>query len=150
MGLKTQIQADMQASMRNGDKFKTSVLRMLMGDISYAEKAGKTSTELSDQDVLAVLNKAVKQRTQTAVTYDEVGRPDAAAKERAEVEIISNYLPQMLSTEEVSALVNKHVESLGATSIKQMGQVVKAVLAEAQGRAEGKQVSALVKARLTD
>ncbi|HOC13328.1 MAG TPA: GatB/YqeY domain-containing protein [Propionicimonas sp.] len=151
--LKDKINADKVAAMKAKDEMALSTLRMALAAIQTEEVAGKVARELSDADVLAVLNREVAKRRDSAEAYTTGNRPELAAKELAEVEVLQRYLPAALSDEELDAIVTAALAAaaaeLGAApTLRQMGQVIKAVNAEVAGRAEGAQVAAKVKAAL--
>ncbi|GAB2741205.1 GatB/YqeY domain-containing protein [Salinifilum aidingensis] len=151
--LKEQLRADLSAAMKQRDTATTGVLRMALSAVNNEEVSGKQSRELSDEEVQRVLSKEAKKRDESATAFDEAGRAEQAASERAEAEVLRRYLPQPLSEEELQQLVRQAVDEVAAElgeepGMKQMGQVMKAVNAKVAGRAEGSQVAALVKGRL--
>jgi len=147
MALKDQIQSDMKDAMRAREKERLSVIRMLLAAIQSREIEERG--ELSDQDVLAVVEKLVKQRKDSAKQYADAGRADREAAELAEAEMLQAYLPAQLSEAEVSALVDEIVAATGASGMQDMGKVMGQLKAKAQGRADMGQLSALVKAKLS-
>lgn len=151
--LKSKLRADLTAAMKAQDKLRTGTLRMLLAAIQNAEVAGTQARELGDADVLAVLAKESKKRNESAVVYEQAGRGELAANERAEEAIIDEYLPTPLTDAEVADLADTAIaqvaEQLGERpGMKQMGQVMKIATGLAAGRADGSRVSAAVKARL--
>ncbi|MFT3889932.1 MAG: GatB/YqeY domain-containing protein [Arachnia sp.] len=147
---KDRLKQDLAAALRAKDEAAKTNIRMMMGAITVAEVAGDTARALSDAEELAVVAKEMRQRRDAAATYADAGRTDLAEKETAEADFISRYLPAPLTEEEIVALVDEAIAALGeAPTMKHMGAVVKAVNAKAEGRAEGKQVAALVRARLS-
>lgn len=143
----------MTAAMKAKDTLRLSTLRMLLAAIQNAEVSGAQARELSDADVLALLQKEAKKRNEAAVIYEQNGRGELAANERAEEEIIEEYLPTQLSEAEVAQVADTAIaqvaEEIGARpGMKQMGQVMKAATALAEGKADGSRLSAAVKARL--
>ncbi len=147
MSLKEQIQSDMKGAMRAGEKERLSVIRMLLAAIQTREIEERS--ELSDQDVLAVVEKQVKQRKDSAKQYADAGRPDHEAAELSEAEILKGYLPEQLSEAEITALLDDVMDATGASGMKDMGKVMGQLKAKAQGRADMGTLSALVKARLS-
>jgi uncharacterized protein YqeY len=151
--LKDRLRADLTAAMKARDPLVTGTLRMVLAAITNEEVAGATAKELTDPDVIRVLAREVKKRNESAEVYAGAGRQELADKELAEAEVISGYLPQQLSDDELAELVRTAVaEAAGdgdAPSMKQMGQVIKAVQAKAAGRADGARISTAVKAALT-
>lgn len=147
--LKQTLQDDLHAAMRERDQVTTSTLRMALTAVTNEEVSGTEARELTDDETLKVLAKEGKKRKESATAYREAGRDELADKEEAELEVLSRYLPEQMNDEELSALVDRAVESTGATSMAQMGQVMKLVQAEVAGRADGGTVAAKVKARLS-
>ncbi|MEC3913839.1 GatB/YqeY domain-containing protein [Nocardia sp. CDC160] len=151
--LKTKLRSDMTAAMKSKDALRLGTLRMLLSAIQNAEVAGPEARELSDTEVIAVLQKEAKKRNEAAVVYEQAGRGELAANERAEEQIIDEYLPTQLTDAEVGDIADTAIadiaEQLGERpGMKQMGQVMKAATALAAGRADGSRISAAVKARL--
>lgn len=151
--LKAQLRADLTAAMKARDELTKSTLRMAISAVGEAEVAGAVAKELSDPEVMAVLTKEVRKRKDSAEAFDGAGRTELADRERAESEVLAKYLPEPLTDDELAALVSAAVAEVGETTgsvptLKQMGQVVKAVQAKAAGRADGGKVAALVKATL--
>ncbi|MFZ0529068.1 MAG: GatB/YqeY domain-containing protein [Propionicimonas sp.] len=151
--LKDRIKADMVTAIKAQDDLARSTLRMAVSAIQNEEVAGKVARELSDAEVIAVLNREVAKRKDSAQAYTAGNRPELAAKEEAEVEILRRYLPAALTEAELDEIVATEVsraaEQAGAApTMKQMGQVIKAVNATVAGRADGATVAAKVKAAL--
>lgn len=147
MSLKERIVSDMTASMKAKDAARTSTLRMVKAFVMNREieKGGA----LDDEEMMKALQSLVKQRKDSVEQYEKAGRQDLADKERAEIEIIEGYLPQAASREEVLQAVTAAIEETGATSMREMGAVMKAVQARLSGRnADNRTVSELVKAKL--
>ena len=139
--------------MKSQDKLRTATLRMLLAAIQTEEVAGKGPRELSDADVLKVLSKEAKKRSESAEIYTQNGRGELAATEHAEARVIDEYLPAPLSEAELADVVDTAIaqiaEEIGERpGMKQMGQVMKAATAIAAGKADGSRLSAAVKARL--
>ncbi len=139
--------------MKAKDTLRLSTLRMLLASIQNAEVSGTQARELSDADVVALLQKEAKKRNEAAVIYEQNGRGELAANERAEEEVIEQYLPTQLTEAEVAQVADTAIaqvaEALGERpGMKQMGQVMKAATALAEGKADGSRLSAAVKARL--
>lgn len=148
MTLKERLTTDMREAMKSKDQLRLGTLRSVLGAIQTQEKSGKTAQDFNDEQVLSVLTKQVKQRRESATIYADAGQVERATAETAEADIIEAYLPVQLSEDEVTALVDAEIAATGATTLRDMGKVVKAVLAKAEGRTDGKTVSTLVKARL--
>jgi len=147
MALKATVQDDMKAAMRSGDKARLGVIRMLLAAIQVKEIEARE--ELSDADVLAVVEKLIKQRNDSAEQFAAAGREDRAATELAEAEVLKTYLPEQLSEAEVTELVDSAVADAGATSMRDMGAVMAKLRGTLQGKADMGMVSGLVKARLS-
>ncbi len=151
--LKPRLRADLTIAMKARDELRRGTLRMVLAAITTEEVAGATARELTDTETMAVLAREVKKRTESAEAFASGGRPELAAKERAESAIIAEYLPSQLSDDELRAMVTIAVvevaETVGAPpGMKQMGQVIKLVQIKAAGRADGRRISAAVKATL--
>ena len=148
MSLKEQINSDMTAAMKAKDAARTSTLRMLKAAIvnRQIEKGG----ELDEEELMKLLRSQVKQRRDSVAQYEKGGRQDLVDKETAEIAVIEGYLPQAASSEEIDKAVAEAIAETGATSIKEMGAVMKAVMPRLAGRnADGRAVSETVKARLS-
>ncbi|HWG92838.1 MAG TPA: GatB/YqeY domain-containing protein [Mycobacteriales bacterium] len=146
--LKDRLQADLTAAMKARDEVTTATLRMLLTAVGTEEVAGKAARELSDDEVLKVVAREAKKRREAATAFADGGRPDRAERELAEERVLAGYLPAQLSDEELQELVRAAVESTGASGPKDMGAVMKAVVPQVAGRADGGRVSAAVKAAL--
>ena len=147
MSLKEQIISDMTAAMKAQDAARTSTLRMVKAAIMNREKDG--GGELTDEDIQKLLRTQVKQRRDSVEQYEKANRPDLADKEQAEIAIIEAYLPQSASQEEIDQAVVAAIAETGASSMKDMGGVMKAAMTKLAGKsADGKMVSATVKAKL--
>jgi uncharacterized protein YqeY len=147
MSLKAQIQSDMKTALKAGEKERLSVIRMLLAAIQSKEIDERA--ELSDNDVLQVVEKLIKQRKDSARQFADAGRSDREAQELAEAEILQAYLPEQLSAAELEALVSDIIATTGAQGMKDMGKVMGQLKEKAQGRADMGTLSALVKSRLT-
>ncbi|AZI57328.1 GatB/YqeY domain-containing protein [Nakamurella antarctica] len=151
--LKAQLRADLTAAMKARDELTKATLRMVISAITNEEVSGATARELTDPEVMIVLAREVKKRKESAEAFSAAGRTELAAREVAESSVIQAYLPAQLSDEALSGLVDAAVaevaeQSGGAVTMKQMGQVIKAVQARAAGQADGGRVSGAVKAAL--
>jgi len=144
--LKLQIQADMKVAMKAGDKTRLGVIRLILAAVKQREIDERI--ELDDTQVLAVLDKMVKQRRDSIEQYSAAGRQDLADVERFEVEVIQGYLPAALSESEIIALVESAVAASGASVMGDMGKAMAILRPQIQGRADMGAVSALVKRRL--
>ncbi len=146
MSLKDQLTDDMKAAMKGGDKDRLRVIRLVLADIKRVEV--DTRKELDDPELLAIVEKAVKQRRDSVEQFTRGGRDDLAANEQAEIEILETYLPEQLSDAELDALVEQVIAATGAESIRDMGKVMAAIKSKAAGKADMGAVSARVKAKL--
>jgi len=136
-----QVQDDAAAALKAGDRERAGALRLIVSELQKAEKEGPS-------DAVAVLQRERKRRVEAAEAYEKAGRDDLAAGERREVDLIDPYLPAQLEDAELESLVDEAVGETGASSPKDMGQVMSAVMPKVAGRADGKRVSAVVRERL--
>ena len=148
MTLQERIDSDLKDAMRAKDAGKLAVLRMLKSAVKYAA-IEKPDGVADDATATQVIRKQVKQRQDSIESFDKGGRPELAAKEREEMEILNAYLPKGLGAEELSALVRETIAEVGATSKAQMGVVMKALQSKAAGRADGRALSAEVQKQLS-
>jgi uncharacterized protein len=148
MGLRERLDADLKAAMKAKDELKLSVVRMLKSAVKYREVEGEKAIALDEGGILQVVATEIKRRRDSVEQYRAGAREDLAKKEEAEIAILQGYLPAQLSEAELRAKVDEVVARVGAKGPKDMGAVMKALLPEVQGRAEGKAVSDLVKQRL--
>ena len=148
--LKDRLRTDLTASIKARDGLRSSTLRMVLTSITNAEVSGKESRELTDEDVLGVLTSESKKRREAAEAFADAGREEQAAKERAEAEVIADYLPEQLSTEEIDALVAQTVDELGVRDdgMRAMGRVMGVLTPKTKGRADGGAVAAAVRREL--
>lgn len=145
--LLAKLQDDMKAAMKSGDALTRDTLRLAITDLKKKEL--DLARELKPEEELAVLQKCVKSREDSVTQYDAAARKDLADRERAEIGVIQRYLPTMLSEDAVRSLVQQTIAKLGVSSKKDLGQVMKAVLAEHKGKADGKLVQRLAGELLT-
>jgi len=145
--LKDKITADMKDAMRAKDKDTLGAIRLIQAAIKQREVDERI--ELDDSQVLAILDKMVKQRRDSITQYRDAGREELAAREEAEISIIQNYLPAALSEAEIDALIEEAISSSGAQSMQDMGKVMGQLKPKLQGRADIGEVSARIKARLS-
>jgi uncharacterized protein len=151
--LKARLRADLTTAMKARDTLTTGVIRMALAAVGTEEVAGKQARELSDDEVMRVLNREVRKRKEAAEAFEGAGRPQQAAAELSEADVLAAYLPSRLDDAELTTIVDRAVtavaEQTGAQpGQRQIGLVMKAVNAEVAGRAEGATIAALVKARL--
>jgi len=150
MSLQKRIDEDLKDAMRAKDAARLSVLRLLKAALKNAtiEKVGAEG-ELNDPDAVAVIRKQVKQRQDSIESFEKGGRADLAEKEKAEITVLNNYLPQAMRAEEVAKIVAETIREVSATSRAQMGAVMKALQPKIAGRADGKTLSAEVARQLS-
>jgi len=148
--LKTQITDEMKAAMKSGDKVRLGALRMFLAAIKTREVEGATARELSDDEIRLVAAKEVKKRSESIEAFENAGRDELAAKERAEREVLEPYAPPQVDEAAIDALVDEAIAATGATSVKEMGTVMGAVMsrAKALGQVDGAVVQAKVRAKL--
>ena len=151
--LKARLRSDLTDAMKAQDKLRTATLRLLLAAVQTEEVSGKAARDLSDDEVLKVLAREAKKRSESAEIYTQNGRGELAAEEHAEARIIDEYLPTPLTDAEVADVADTAIaqvaEELGERpSVKNMGLVMKAATAIAEGKADGSRLSAAVKARL--
>ncbi|WP_066528721.1 GatB/YqeY domain-containing protein [Corynebacterium bouchesdurhonense] len=145
--LKDKIRADLKEAMKAKEKERTGTIRMLLAAIQTAETEG-TKHEVDDAEIQKIIAREIKKRRESAEIYQSNGREDLASQELTEAGILEGYQPTQLTDEELASLVDATVADLNASSMAQMGAVMKEVTARADGRADGKRLSAAVKARL--
>jgi uncharacterized protein YqeY len=146
MTLKARIQDDVKTAMRAGEKERLSTLRMISAAIKQREV--DENIELDDAQVLAVLEKMIKQRKESVAQFQAGGRADLVEKENTEIQLLQAYMPEQLSDAAIDALISEAIAATGATSIKDMGKVMGIVKGKAAGRADMAAVGAKIKAKL--
>lgn len=148
--LKDRLRADLTTSIKARDEIRSSTLRMVLTAITNAEVAGKEHRELSDDDVIGVLSSEAKKRREAATAFEDGGRAEMAAKEKAEAAVLADYLPEALSAEDVAAIITAAIAQTGAAGegMKAMGKVMGLVTPQVKGRADGGQVAAEVRRQL--
>jgi uncharacterized protein len=147
--LKERLRTDLTVAMRARDQVRLRTLRMALTAITNEEVAGEESRELSDDDIVKVLTREAKKRREAAEAFGSAGRADQAAAERAEGDVLAEYLPAQLGDDELARIVSEVIAETGASGMSAMGQVMKAVTPRVAGRAEGARVAAEVRRRLT-
>jgi len=145
--LKERLQSDTTAAMRSGDSLRRDTLRMVQNSAYNLEK--KSGKPLTEDELLAVFSREVKTRRESVEAFRAGGREDLAAKEEAEIAILGDYLPEQLSPTELAGLVDQAISATGATTPRDLGKVMAWLSPHTRGRADGKQVSQLVAARLS-
>ena len=148
--LKDRLRTDLTTAIKARDEVRSSTLRMVLTAITNAEVAGKEHRELSDDDIVGVLSTEAKKRREAATAFEDGGRAEMAAKEKAEAAVLADYLPEQLSAEDVSAIVTAAIEQVGAAGegMKAMGKVMGVVQPHVKGRADGGVVAAEVRRQL--
>jgi uncharacterized protein len=146
MALKERITEDMKSAMRAGEKDRLAAIRLALAAIKQREVDERIV--LDDAQVLAVLEKMIKQRREAMVQFESGGRPDLVAKENAEITVLQGYLPAQMSDAEIDALIAAAIAATGAASVKDMGKVMGYVKPRAQGRADMGAVSARIRQKL--
>lgn len=145
--LKQALQAALKDAMRAKDRERRNAIRLLQSAIKQVEIDSQTS--LDDDGMLAVLRKEAKKRRETIAELEDAGRAQDAERERLELTVTEEFLPRQLSADELRPIVRQAIDAAGATSMKEMGSVMKAVMPRLQGRADGRAVSALVREMLS-
>ena len=149
MGLLDQIRADLTAAMKSKDKLTVATLRSVVAAVQEAEVAGTSATTLDDEQVQKVIAAQAKRRVEAAEAFEEGGRTEKAADERAELTILDQYLPEQLDADALAVIVERVLADGGYSTMADMGQAMKAVNAEVAGKAEGRIVAELVKSHLS-
>ena len=147
MTLKTRITDDMKAAMRARDSARLSTIRLLLA--AMKQKEVDERVELSDADIVAIVDRMIKQRRESIAQFDAGGRPELSAAERAEIEVLQHYLPQRLSDAEIDGLIDAAIAATGVSGPAAMGKVMGALKPQLAGRADMTEVAARVKGRLT-
>lgn len=146
--LKDKLRADLATSMKARDTLRTRTLRMALTAITTEEVAGAAARELSDAEIVKVLTREARKRREAAEAFEAGGRQEKAEAERAEAEVIAEYLPAQLTDDDLAGLVAAVIAETGAAGPRAMGQVMKAVTPKVAGRAEGARVAAEVRRQL--
>lgn len=149
--LKQNIQNDVTSAMKSGDSLVVGTLRMFLAAVTSKEKEKKFKEKLkgeavlTDEEVISVLSSEIKKRKDAIVLYEKGNRPELADKEKKEIEILKKYLPEQLSEEEIKKLVEESVAKVGAKEMKDMGKVMADLNPKIKGKADGGQVSKIIK-----
>ena len=149
--MKDRLQQDLTVAIKERDEVTSATIRMVLTAVTNEEVAGKQARELSDADVVTVLSREAKKRRESADAFDGAMRPELADRERAELEVISRYLPQPLSDDQLRMIIDAAVADVVAQGLSgrtAMGAVMKRVQPQIKGRADGSRVAALVEAEL--
>lgn len=148
MSLETRIMTDLKEAMKSKDQAALRSIRALKAAITLTKTDG-TGKVLDEAGEIKLVQKQVKQRQDSLTIYEEQGRDDLAAKEREEIEVLSRYLPEQMSDEDLTAFITDLIEKVGATSMKDMGKIMGMASGQLAGKADGKTISAKVKALLS-
>ena len=149
MSLKTRINDDLKAAMRGGDARRRDTLRLLLAALKQREVDERVDLTDADADVVAIVERLIKQRRESMVQFEKGGRQDLVESERYELDVLQAYMPQALSDADVAAAIAEAVAALGATGPSDMGKVMGALKGRLAGRADMGKVSALVKSKLS-
>lgn len=144
--LKMKLQDDLKEAMKNKDAFKRDAIRFLMSALKQIEVDERK--ELSDEDIMKIIQKSLKQREDAISAFQEAGRNDLVEKETAEASLLKSYLPQQLSDDELKAIIQKHIAALGISSMKEIGKLMPVILSECAGVADGKRINLIAKSML--
>ncbi len=146
--LKDKLQSDLNAAIKSRSTVVAETIRMVLSAITNEEVAGKEKRELSDAEVITVLTREAKKRREAAEAFENGGRADRAAAERAEGEVIASYLPEQLTEDDIKKLIAETIAAVGAAGPSDMGKVMGSLKAKVAGKADGALVSSLVKEAL--
>lgn len=147
--MESKLREDLKQAQLNRDEVKVATLRLLLSELTYAKVAKKVEI-LSDEDVTAVILKAVKQRKESIESFKSGNREDLASKEQAEMDILQTYLPQQMSDEELTKVVEEAITRIGASSMQDMGRVIGMVMGQVGAKAEGAKVSSIARSKLAN
>ena len=143
MTLKDRLTDDLKEAMKNKEQVRKSVVTLIRAGIKQCEV--DTRQELTDEDIISLISKQLKQRKDALVDFDKANRTDLIEQTNQEIAILENYLPEQLDDVELKEIITKVVEEVGATSMKDMGKVMAKTISLVQGRADGKRINAMVK-----
>lgn len=147
--LKDKIQEQLKAAMISKDEERLSTIRMLKSAIQYFEiQKGGAGYEATDEDVIEVIGREIKKRRESIELYEKGGRQELADKEKRELDILSEYLPEQMSEEEIRTLVEEAISQTGASSIAEMGKVMGVLIPKTKGKADGSLISSIVREKL--
>jgi uncharacterized protein YqeY len=147
MSLKEQLAEDLKSAMRDKDVIRKNVVQLVRAGVLQVEK--DTKVTLDDDGVLDVIAKQLKQRRDSLPDYEKSGRDDLIAQLKSEMEVLMGYLPEQLTREEIEAIVKEAVETTGASTMKDMGKIMAAVMPKTKGRADGKVINEIAKSLLS-
>lgn len=147
MNIKEQLTTDLKSAMKQQDKIRMKVIRMVLSSIKLAEV--EKGEELDSLRLLAILQKEVKTREETIAEAEKAGRPEMISELEQEIDVIKEYLPIEMDDDELEKIIDQVISELNANSIKQMGQVIKEVISRVAGRAANDRISTIIKTRLS-
>ncbi|MCT4688345.1 GatB/YqeY domain-containing protein [Vallitalea sp.] len=143
MSLKVQLLQDMKSAMKEKDTLRKNTIQLVRSAILQEEK--DNHVELSDDDIIKIISSQVKKRKSSLPEYEKSGRTDLVDDLKVEINILMSYLPEQLSDEELISIVEKTIEEVGASSMKDMGKVMSAIIPKVQGKADNKKVSEIIR-----
>lgn len=146
--MEQKLREDLKQAQLSRDEVKVSTLRLLLSELTYA-KVAKGTDSLSDEDVISAIQKEAKKRKESIESFKKGAREDLASKEEAELKILQTYLPEQISDEELTSLVQESINDIGASSMADMGKVIGLVMGKVGQRAEGSRVSSIVRSKLS-
>lgn len=146
MSLKQKLQEDLKASMKNKDTVRKSVVTLIRASIKQYEVDNRV--ELDEEGIIDIISKQLKQRRDGLIEFKKANREDLVSETEAEIEVLKEYLPRQLSEEELNEIIKHTISEVGATSIKDMGKIMSAMMPKVKGRADGKLINELVKNNL--
>ena len=149
MGLKERLHSDLTEAIRSRDELRSGTIRMVLAAITNEEVSGKSARVLSDAEIITVLSREAKKRREAADAFKDAGRADRAEQETKEGRVITEYLPEQLSQEDITKIIADAIAETGASGPAGMGLVMKAIQPKVAGKADGGIISGLVKAALT-
>jgi len=149
MGLKDKLTLDLRQALREGDETRKRTIRMLQAAILNEEKSGKAQRELSEDEMLGIVARQVKQRRESIAAYREANRQDLVQEEEAELSILLEYLPQQMTREDILAAARQAIADTEATGPQDMGKVMRSLMPTLKGRADGREVNQIVRELLT-
>ena len=141
------LQEEMKKAMKSGEKDRLSTIRMIISEIKKVQIDKKK--DLTDEEIIQILQRYAKQRKEAIQQYKKANREDLVEKEEKELKVVEEFLPEQLSEEEIENIVQETIEEIGASSLKDMGKVMKVVMEKVKGRADGSTVSKIVKQKLS-
>lgn len=144
--MKSQLEADLKRAQLDKNETKVATLRLLLSELKYAEI--KKASDLSDDEVIAIIQRELKKRRESIQAFQNGNRPEMAAKEQSEAEILTAYLPEQISDLELTNLIETTITELGATTMADIGRVIGRVMPQVSGRVDGSRVSELIKTKL--